>query len=68
MTNNKKLAPHEMFELHEILTFKNVCATKSSAMAGLVSDDDLKTILQDDFDLSRQHIKDLQFLLQSQSS
>nr|WP_313781745.1 hypothetical protein [Paenibacillus larvae] len=32
------LAVHETLEVHELLTFKNTCMTKSVAMQGLVSD------------------------------
>lgn len=57
------IAPHEALELHELLTFKNVCATKSSTMAALVKDDELKSILQQDFTLAQDHIKELQNLM-----
>lgn len=65
MVTRKKIAPHETFELHELLTFKNVCATKSSAMAGLVKDEELKTLMQQDFTISQGQIKELQTLIQS---
>lgn len=61
----KRIAPHETFELHELLTFKNICATKSSAMAGLVKDEELKILLQQDFTISQSHIKELRELIQS---
>jgi similar to spore coat protein len=61
----KRIAPHETFELHELLTFKNVCATKSSAMVGLVKDEELKTLMQQDFANSQGQIKELQDLIQS---
>ena len=64
MTDKKGIAPHEAFELHELLTFKNVCATKSATMAGLVKDEELKTMLQQDFTVSQGHIKELQNLMQ----
>lgn len=60
----KGIAPHEAFELHEILTFKNICATKSATMAGLVKDEELKTMLQQDFSVSQSHIRELQSLMQ----
>lgn len=65
LATGKRIAPHEAFELHEILTFKNVCATKSATMAGLVKDGDLKAILQQDFTVSQGHIKELQGLIQT---
>ena len=65
MVTEKRIAPHETFELHELLTFKNVCATKSSAMAVLVKDEELKTLMQKDFTVSQGQIKELQDLIQS---
>ena len=64
MKDKKGIAPHEAFELHELLTFKNVCATKSATMSGLVKDEELKTMLQQDFTLSQGHIMELQNLMQ----
>ncbi len=65
MATEKGIAPHETFELHELLTFKNVCATKSVTMAGLVKDEELKTMLQNDFTVTQGQIKELQNLIQS---
>jgi similar to spore coat protein len=65
LVTGKRIAPHETFELHELLTFKNVCATKSSAMAELVKDEELKTLMQQDFTISQGQIKELQDLIQS---
>ena len=59
-----RIAPHETFEIHELLNFKNVCATKSSAMAALVKDEELKTLMEQDFRLSAGHIRELQGLIQ----
>ncbi len=42
------LAPHETYELHELLTFKNLCLTKSATMSGLAQDQELKSILEQD--------------------
>lgn len=63
MNTNVKLAPHEAFELHELLTFKNVCATKASSMSALVNDEELKTIMQQDLTTSQGHIKELEDLI-----
>jgi similar to spore coat protein len=57
------IAPHEALELHELLTFKNVCATKSASMAALVKDEELKSILQQDFNVGKEHIKELNDLM-----
>lgn len=64
MIKGKSIAPHETFELHELLTFKNVCATKSATMSALVNDPDLKNMLQQDLSLSQGHIRELQNLIQ----
>lgn len=58
------IAPHESFELHEILTFKNVCLTKSTTMSSLVSDQKLKAILQQDITTTQGQIRELQTLMQ----
>ena len=65
MTTGNRIAPHETFEVRELLTFKNVCATKSATMAGLVRDDELKSILQQDFSMSQGQIRELQGLIQT---
>jgi similar to spore coat protein len=59
----ERLALHETLELHEILTFKNICCTKSATMQGLVSDPELKSILQLDCEMSKKHIQELSNLL-----
>lgn len=61
----KKLAPHETFELHEIITFENICATKSATMAAFVKDEKLKNLMQQDLTLTQDHIKELVELLQT---
>jgi len=64
LDKEKRLAPHESFDLHELLTFKNICATKSGTMVKLVTDDELKSILDQDFSNTQEHIKELKGLLQ----
>lgn len=59
----KKLAMHEMLEVHEVLTFKTACVTKNKAFIGLVKDKKLKKILEEDIELSTKAIKDLRKLL-----
>ncbi len=63
MERQKALAPHEALELHELITFKNICATKSSAMAALVKDEELREIMQQDFRFSQEYIRELSDLL-----
>lgn len=64
MDTHKRITPHETFDIHELLTIKSVSATKSAAMAVLVKDEELKTILQQDLSSSQEQIKELQNLLQ----
>ena len=63
--NQGNIGHHETYELHELMTFKNVCATKAAAMAGMVTDPELKAILQQDVQTTKGHLKDLQNILQS---
>ena len=56
----KFLGLHETLDLHELLTFKNLCLTKSATMGALVQDEELKTILTNDVTLGQQHIEQLQ--------
>lgn len=60
----QKLTPHESIDLHEILTFKNNCLTKSATMSALVSDGELKSILQKDVTTSEQHIREISCAMQ----
>jgi similar to spore coat protein len=60
-----QLAPHELFDVHELLAFKNLCAVKSAALSGMVSDDELKDLIQNDVSLARQQIHELKALLSS---
>jgi similar to spore coat protein len=59
----QSLGLHETLEVHELLTFKNVCLTKSSTMSGLTQDKELKTLLSTDASRGRQHIQQLQDFL-----
>jgi len=54
------LAPHETYELHELLTFKNLCLTKSTTMSGLVQDPELKNILVQDVTKTKEQIQRIQ--------
>lgn len=64
MLTNYELAPHEGIELHEILAFKNVCLTKSVTMSPLVSDNELKSILQRDAETTAKHIRELKGVIE----
>ncbi|EGG33981.1 hypothetical protein [Paenibacillus sp. HGF5] len=56
---NSTFALHEMLEVHEIAAFKTVCMTKSKTMQALVTDPELKQILQQDATLSQQQLQEL---------
>lgn len=64
MVQRTKIAPHEAMELHELIEFKNLCATKSASMAALVKDEELKTMMQQDLTMGQDHITELQNLMQ----
>lgn len=65
--NQQGFAPNETIQLHELLTFKNLCLTKSFTMSPLVSDDELKSILQQDVNAAQEHIKELKGLMEKSS-
>jgi similar to spore coat protein len=58
----QQLTLHEAMEVHEMLNFKTVCATKSKLMQGLVFDQELKALLQKDVEQSINAIHVLQSL------
>ncbi|PZD94906.1 spore coat protein [Paenibacillus sambharensis] len=57
------LGAHEMLDMHELLMFKNTCVTKSKTMQMLVTDQELKNILNTDVTNSVTAIQELQSLL-----
>lgn len=63
----KELAMHEKLEVHEVLIFKTACVAKSKVFSGLVEDDELKEILEEDIKLSTKAIKDLRKVLADSS-
>lgn len=63
----KELAMHEKLEVHEVLIFKTACVAKSKVFSGLVQDDELKQILEDDIKSSKKAIKDLRKVLADSS-
>lgn len=60
---NQRLGVHESLELHELLTFKTTCLTKSQTMLPLVKDETLKNILQGDIRNGVQDINQLRTVL-----
>ncbi|ADU28692.1 hypothetical protein [Evansella cellulosilytica] len=61
--NNQGLAIHEKAELHEMLVFKTNCLNKSQVAQNMVQDTQLKSLLQQDVQASKQSITTLQGLL-----
>jgi len=59
----KYLGLHETLDLHELLSFKNLCLTKATTMSVLAQDEELKTILADDVTTGIKHIQQLQQFL-----
>lgn len=66
MQTQNKLGVHETLEMHELLTFKNLCLTKSTSMMGLVQDPQLKSLMQQDVQNTTQAILQLKGFLQQQ--
>lgn len=64
----KYLGLHETLDVHELLTFKSLCLTKSTTMSGFVQDEELKTILANDAATGQRHIEQLQQLLTSREA
>lgn len=54
---------HETMELHELLNFKTICMTTSKMIQGVVFDQELKALLEQDVLQSRQTVKVLEGLL-----
>lgn len=53
-------ALHESLELSEAAAFKVVCLTKAKTMQLLVSDPELKSLMQQDVELSTRQLQELQ--------
>lgn len=60
---NSTYALHETMEVHELTAFKTVGMTKSKTMQALVSDPELKQILQQDVQVSTKQLQELGGLL-----
>jgi len=65
---NQSLGLHETVDTHELLTFKNLCVTKSALMSGLVKDNELKTLLENDAAIGQNHIQQLRAFLKEGGS
>jgi len=56
-------ALHETLEVHEIAAFKALCLTKSKTMRALVSDEELKQLMEMDAEMSTRQIEELKAIL-----
>lgn len=56
-------ALHETLEVQEIAAFKCICLTKSKTMQALISDAELKSILQRDVEATTRHLQELSAVL-----
>ena len=65
--DEQSITINESIQLHEILTFKNLCLTKSITMSPLVSDDELKSIIQQEITVAKAHIEELRGLMEKLS-
>lgn len=60
---NKATGAHEKVDLHELLTFKTLCLTKTNTMKGLVDCKELQSIMEQDVQNSKRQIQQLQGFL-----
>nr|WP_035664527.1 hypothetical protein [Halalkalibacter akibai] len=60
----KTLGVHESLELHELLTFKNLCLTKATTMKAIVNCEQLQSLMEQDIQNSTQAIQQYQSLMQ----
>lgn len=56
-------ALHELLEIQEMASFKSLCLTKSKTMKALVSDPQLKEIMQQDVDTSTRQLQEFASIL-----
>lgn len=63
----ENLGVHEALELHEILSFKSLCVTKASVMQMLVSDGELKDLMQASVKRDASHIEDLKKFMKDET-
>ncbi|AIQ62175.1 Spore coat protein F precursor [compost metagenome] len=50
---------HEVLDVHEITAFKTICLTKAKTMQMLVSDPQLKSLMQLDAEISASQLQEL---------
>lgn len=61
--SQQELPLHETMEIHEMLNFKTICLAQSKMLQGIVFDQDLKKLMEEDVQQSIAAINKLQRLL-----
>lgn len=61
--SEQALSLHETMEIHEMLNFKTICLVQSKMLQGVVFDQDLKRLMEEDVKQSTAAIDELQGLL-----
>ena len=61
------ITPRESLDIHEIMMFKVLCGTKTSILKSLIKDEELKKILQKDYDNTKENLKELKSLIKTSS-
>ncbi|UWG96349.1 hypothetical protein LPY66_15800 [Dehalobacter sp. DCM] len=54
-----KIAPHEVFAMHELLQLKNIWTLKIAGLTGQIADPKLRSILETDLENSQKQIETL---------
>ncbi|QHA93106.1 hypothetical protein [Bacillus sp. N1-1] len=54
---------HEVLEVHEMAAFKTNCLSKSKTLKALVTDQQLKDIMQQDIDVSTRQLQEYASIL-----
>lgn len=59
-----KLAPHEHYEIHELIQLNNIRALKASGLTNNVADPALRSLLERDLENAQTNIQELRGYLQ----
>ena len=62
MSAQTELTPHELLELHEIINSEVTCTKKLQASLGMVSDVDLKSLMEHSIQLKKDILSNYQDL------
>lgn len=62
MGKEGRMAYHETMDMHELMNLKTLGLLKSKLMQGIVFDQELRTLMQKNVDMSIKDIKELQRL------